>query len=75
LVEVAGGTFFNDTETVQYINIEGVNGGFEVYEYKDPFGSSYSYDSSSPPKNIASFDIYSFGPDKGASTSDDITNW
>ena len=65
----------NFTGTDTDITIEGVNGGVKVYEYKDPFGSSYSYDSSSPANNTASFDLYSFGPDKGASTSDDITNW
>ena len=74
LDEVVGVTFGTDT----YINIEGVNGTTKVYQYKDPFGKHYSYDSS-PANNIASFDIYSFGPDKvdnsGAPTSDDITNW
>ena len=73
------GANFTDTDTG--ITIEGVNGGIKVYEYKDPFGSYYSYNSSPPPdlNNTASFDIYSFGPDKnddsGTSTSDDITNW
>ncbi|MGR3303813.1 MAG: type II secretion system protein GspG [Candidatus Scalindua sp.] len=61
------------------ITIEGVNGTKKVYQYKDPFGRNYSYDSSSPSNNTASFDIYSFGPDKnndsGADASDDITNW
>jgi prepilin-type N-terminal cleavage/methylation domain-containing protein len=80
LDEVVGVTFSTDT----YITIEGVNGTTKVYEYKDPFGSYYSYDSisSRPPptlSNIASFDIWSHGPDKtdnfGVSTSDDITNW
>ncbi len=60
------------------LTITGVNGTREVFQYKDPFGKYYSYDSS-PSNNIASFDIYSFGPDKnndsGVSTSDDITNW
>ena len=73
------GTVFNDTDPFTNITIEGVNGGIKVYEYKDSFGSYYSYDSSSPSNNIASFDIYSFGPDKnndsGADASDDITNW
>ncbi len=75
--EVTGVTF---TGTGTNITIEGINGLTKVYQYKDPFGSQYySYDSSSPDNNTASFDIYSFGPDKtdnsGASTSDDITNW
>ncbi len=72
------GADFSDTETIADISVNGINGQPNVYEYKDPFGKSYSYDSS-PSNNIASFDIYSFGPDKtdnsGASTSDDITNW
>ena len=71
------GVNFTDTDTG--ITIEGVNGLTNVYEYKDPFGNHYSYDSSSPSNNTASFDIYSYGPDKkdnsGDSTSDDITNW
>ena len=74
--EVASTTF---TGTGTDITIEGINGTTKVYEYKDPFGKYYSYVSSSPSKNTASFDIYSFGPDKnndsGAPTSDDITNW
>jgi prepilin-type N-terminal cleavage/methylation domain-containing protein len=75
--EVASVTF---TSTDTDITIEGVNGTTKVYQYKDPFGTYYySYDSSSPSNNTASFDIYSYGPDKtdnsGASTSDDITNW
>ncbi|MCP4252910.1 MAG: hypothetical protein GY775_05800 [Candidatus Scalindua sp.] len=78
------GVFFNDTETIADINVDGVNGQPDVYEYKDPFGSNYFFDSiSTLPaptiNNTASFDIYSFGPDKadngGLSTSDDITNW
>ena len=76
LGEVTG---INFTGTGTDITIEGINGTTRVYQYKDPFGSYYSYDSSSPSNNTASFDIYSFGPDKtddsGASTSDDITNW
>ncbi len=76
LDEVSGVNF---TGTGAGITIEGVNGTTKVYEYKDPFGKSYSYVSSSPSYNTASFDIYSHGPDKGndlgASTSDDITNW
>ena len=81
LEEVSGVNF---TNTGTDITIEGVNGTTKVYEYKDPFGSYYSYNSSYDsllplPNNRASFDIYSFGPDKtddsGASTSDDITNW
>ena len=71
------GVNFTDTDT--YITIEGINGTTNIYQYKDPFGSYYSYDSSSPANNTASFDIYSFGPDKtddsGSPTSDDITNW
>ncbi len=75
--EVTSTTF---TGTGTDITIEGINGTTKVYEYKDPFGIKYYlYDSSSPPNNTASFDIYSYGPDKtddsGASTSDDITNW
>jgi len=73
------GADFSDTETIPDITIEGINAQPNVYEYKDPFGSFYSYDSSSPANNTASFDLYSYGPDKtddsGASTSDDITNW
>jgi prepilin-type N-terminal cleavage/methylation domain-containing protein len=76
LDEVTGVNF---TDTGTDITIEGINGTTKVYQYKDPFGSYYSYDSSLPSNNRASFDIYSFGPDKtdnsGASTSDDITNW
>ena len=68
--------FSNNTEN---LIITGVNGKREIYQYKDPFGSLYSYISSSPSYNTASFDIYSFGPDKkddsGEDTSDDITNW
>jgi prepilin-type N-terminal cleavage/methylation domain-containing protein len=74
--EVAGTTF---TGTGTDITIEGINGTTKVYQYKDPFGKYYSYDSNSPSNNTASFDIYSYGPDKtddlGVSTSDDITNW
>jgi type II secretory pathway pseudopilin PulG len=58
--------------------IEGVKAR-EVFQLKDPFGEYYIYDSSSPSNNIASFDIYSFGPDKiddsGDPANDDITNW
>ncbi len=79
LDEVTGVNF---TGTGTDITIEGVNGLTKVYQYKDPFGSQYySYNSSPPPalNNTASFDIYSWGPDKtdnsGVSTSDDITNW
>lgn len=72
----SGADFGSDTVT---LSIEGINGTREVFQYRDPFGRYYSYDSSSPSHNIASFDIYSFGPDKvddlGSSTSDDITNW
>jgi type II secretory pathway pseudopilin PulG len=71
-----GVNFANDTAD---LSIEGINATREVFRYKDPFGSFYSYDSSSPAFNVASFDIYSFGPDKidsfGTETSDDITNW
>ncbi len=75
--EVANTTF---TGTGTDITIEGINGTTRIYQYKDPFGTNYySYDSSSPSNNTASFDIYSYGPDKaddsGVSTSDDITNW
>jgi len=79
-IEEVTSTTFTGTDTD--ITIEGINGTTKVYEYKDPFGTRYySYDSSSPPtlNNTASFDIYSYGPDKnddlGVSTSDDITNW
>ncbi len=79
LDEVTGVNF---TGTGTDITIEGINGTTKVYQYKDPFGSYYSYDSSSPPKNIASFDIYSKGPDGITSPSpddgddaDDINNW
>lgn len=71
-----GLSFANDTENLK---ITGVNGTKEVYQYRDPFGSFYSYISNSPSNNTASFDIYSFGPDKkddyGTDTGDDITNW
>jgi len=73
------GASFSDTETIPYITVNGINGQPNVYEYKDPFGGYYSYDSISPSKNTASFDIYSTGPDKTTSTSgddvDDINNW
>ncbi|MGR3292553.1 MAG: type II secretion system protein GspG [Candidatus Scalindua sp.] len=76
LDKVTGVDFADDTGS---LTITGVNGTREVFQYKDPFGSYYSYDSSSPFNNTASFDIYSFGPDKnndsGADASDDITNW
>ncbi|MDR4498599.1 MAG: type II secretion system protein GspG [Candidatus Scalindua sp.] len=72
----SGTDFAPDTAT---LSIEGINGTREIFQYKDPFGSYYLYNSSSPSHNISSFDIYSFGPDKiddsGISTSDDITNW
>jgi len=71
-----GLNFANDTGG---LTITGVNGTREVFQYKDPFGSLYSYISNSPSNNTASFDIYSFGPDKnddsGVDGSDDITNW
>ena len=69
------------TDNPPDITIEGINGTAKVYQYKDPFGRYYSYNSSPPPdlNNIASFDIWSWGPDKidsfGTETSDDITNW
>ncbi len=78
------GADFSDTEAIQYINVDGINGQPNVYEYKDPFGSYYFFDSintlpAPTINNTASFDIYSYGPDKnddsGVSTSDDITNW
>ncbi|MFQ5685977.1 MAG: type II secretion system protein GspG [Candidatus Scalindua sp.] len=72
LDEVTGADFVDNQPDIK---IEGINGTTKVYQYKDPFGSYYSYDSSSPSNNTASFDIYSFGPDKTPSTSDDITNW
>ncbi len=77
-IEEVASTTFTGTDTD--ITIEGINGTTRIYQYKDPFGTNYySYDSSSPSNNTASFDIYSYGPDKtddsGISTSDDITNW
>jgi prepilin-type N-terminal cleavage/methylation domain-containing protein len=76
LDEVTGVVFVDNQPDIK---IEGINGTTKIYQYKDPFGEHYSYVSSSPSNNTASFDIYSFGPDKyndsGASTSDDITNW
>ncbi len=78
-IDEVTGVDFTDTGTD--ILIEGVNGLTKVYQYKDPFGSYYSYNISPPPalNNTASFDIHSYGPDKadnsGVSTSDDITNW
>ncbi len=80
-IEDAGVTF---TDSGTDITIEGVNGTTNVYEYKDPFGSNYIFDSintlpAPTINNTASFDIYSSGPDKtdngGVSTTDDITNW
>jgi len=76
-IEEVASTTFTDTGTD--IAIEGINGTAKVYEYKDPFGIYYSYNSSSPAKNTASFDIYSMGPDKTTISSgddaDDINNW
>ena len=76
LDEVIGDVFVDNQPD---ITIEGVNGTMKVFQYKDPFGEYYIYDSSSPTNNIASFDIYSYGADtnndSGGSTSDDITNW
>ncbi len=76
LDEVIGDVF---TDNPPDITIDGVNGTDTVFRLQDPFGSDYIYNSSSPSNNTASFDIYSFGPDKtddsGAGTSDDITNW
>jgi hypothetical protein len=78
------GTGQNFADDPVGLTITGVNGTREVFQYKDPFGSDYSYNSSYDsllplPNNRASFDIWSHGPDKtdnsGASTSDDITNW
>ena len=73
------GTGQDFTDNPGSITITGVNGTSEVFQYKDPFGEDYFYDSSSPANNTASFDLYSYGSDKnndfGASTSDDITNW
>ncbi|ODS32400.1 MAG: Bacterial type II secretion system protein G [Candidatus Scalindua rubra] len=73
------GTGVNFADDTAELAIEGINATREVFQYKDPFGSFYSYDSSSPSYNVASFDIYSFGPDItdnfGTETSDDITNW
>ena len=74
-----GVDFADDTGSLTFT---GVNGTREVFQYKDPFGSPYLFDSSydsPPPNNRASFDIWSRGPDKadnsGADASDDITNW
>ncbi len=76
LDEVIGDVF---TDNPPDITIEGVNGTKKVFQYKDPFGEYYIYDSSSPSNNIASFDIYSWGADmednSGDPASDDITNW
>jgi prepilin-type N-terminal cleavage/methylation domain-containing protein len=76
LDEVIGDVF---TDNPPDITIEGVNGTKKVFQYKDPFGEYYIYNSSSPSNNTASFDIYSFGADKiddsGDPASDDITNW
>jgi prepilin-type N-terminal cleavage/methylation domain-containing protein len=77
------GTGQDFADNIATLEIEGIKyPSREVFQYKDPFGSDYSFDSSfdSPPtNNRASFDIWSWGPDKnddsGASTSDDITNW
>ena len=78
------GADFSDTETIADISVDGINGQPNVYEYKDSFGSYYFFDSintlpAPTINNTASFDIYSYGPDKadnsGGSTSDDITNW
>ncbi len=78
-LSTVNGSDFSDTETIADISVDGVNGLSLVHEYKDPFGEYYSYVSTSPSNNTASFDIYSYGPDKindsGVSTSDDITNW
>ncbi|MEA3305482.1 MAG: type II secretion system protein GspG [Candidatus Omnitrophota bacterium] len=42
----------------------------------DPWGNDYQYDSSSPPNNAASFDLWSYGADgPTGATDDDITNW
>ncbi len=73
------GTGFDFANETGSLSITGINGTGEIYQYKDPFGSLYSYISSSPSYNTVSCDIYSFGPDKkddsGVNTSDDITNW
>ena len=76
LDEVTGDFF---TDNPPDITIEGVNGTMKVYQYKDPFGEYYIYNSSSPANNRSSFDIYSYGADttddSGSGSSDDITNW
>jgi prepilin-type N-terminal cleavage/methylation domain-containing protein len=77
------GTGQDFTDNPVGLTITGVNGTREVFQYKDPFGIFYTYKSSPPKYNTASFDIYSNGPDKEdnsypyprVSTSDDITNW
>ena len=83
-LSTVNGSNFSNTETIAYISVDGVNGLSLVHEYKDPFGSYYFFDSintlpAPTLNNTASFDIYSYGPDKadnsGVSTSDDITNW
>ena len=71
----------NNLESI--LAVEGINGTTKVYEYKDPFGTNYSYVRSTPSYNTASFDVYSNGPDEadnsypypGDLITDDITNW
>ena len=78
--EDAGAVFVDNQPDIK---IEGINGLTKVHQYKDPFGNYYSYVSSSPSYNTATFDVYSHGPDEtdnsypypGDATSDDITNW
>ena len=60
-----------------YMEFKGndVNSG----EIIDPWGNAYKYDSTSPPNNANSFDLWSMGADGKSTTvtekEDDITNW
>ncbi len=78
-LSTVNGSDFSNTETIADISVDGVNGLSLIHEYNDPFGKSYSYNSSTPTYNTVSFDIYSTGPDKTTSSSgndaDDINNW
>jgi len=45
--------------------------------FNDPWGTPYVYNPTNPSHNTASFDIYSFGPNKTDNQGgpDDINNW